>query len=129
MLIQYMKTEEIVKWFVLFIIAVKFAYSAAYYGNLIMTNISDDFAKDFKKYDPLILHWKHVTEFIFVLCMSILLIYHFYPTNGIIQQPIVVDKETRVLFLLYGFILIFSAKWTLFFDEKTLFIKFINKFK
>ena len=124
-----MKTEEIVKWFVLFIIAVKFAYSATYYGNLIMSSISDDFAKDFKKYEHVILHWKHVTEFIFVLCMSILLIYHFYPSRGTIQQPIIVDKETRVLFLLYGFILIFTAKWTLFFDEKTLFIKFIDKFK
>ncbi len=124
-----MKTEEIVKWFVLFIIVVKFAYSVTYYGNLIMSSISDDFAEDFKKYEDRILHWKHVTEFIFVICMSILLIYHFYPSNGTIQQPIMVDKETRLLFLLYGFILIFSAKWTIFFDEKTLFIKFINKFK
>ena len=124
-----MKTEEIVKWFVLFIIAVKITYSIAYYGNLILTSISDDFAKDFKKYEHHLSHWKHVTEFIFVLCMSILLIYHFYPDHGTIQRPILVDKETRLLFLLYGFILIFTAKWTIFFDEQTLFIKFINKFK
>jgi hypothetical protein len=124
-----MKTEEIVKWFVLFIIFVKFAYSVAYYGNLILTSISDDFAKDFKKYEHHLSYWKQVTEFIFVLCMSILLIYHFYPDNGSIQRPILVDKETRLLFLLYGFILIFTAKWTIFFDEQTLFIKFINKFK
>ena len=124
-----MKTEEIVKWFVLFIIAVKIAYSIAYYGNFILTSISDDFAKDFKKYEQPLSHWKHVTEFIFVLCMSILLIYHFYPSHDTIQRPIVVDKETRLLFLLYGFILIFTAKWTIFFDEKTLFIQFINKFK
>jgi hypothetical protein len=124
-----MKTEEIVKWFVLFIIFVKFAYSVAYYGNLILTSISDDFAKDFKKYEHHLSYWKHVTEFIFVLCMSILLIYHFYPDNGSIQRPILVDKETRLLFLLYGFILIFTAKWTIFFDEQTLFIRFINKFK
>ena len=124
-----MKTEEIVKWFVLFIIVVKFAYSATYYGHLILTSISDEFAEHFKQYEDRVLHWKHVTEFIFVICMSVLLIYHFYPSHGTIQQPIMVDKETRVLFLLYGFILILTAKWTIFFDEKTLFIKFINKFK
>jgi hypothetical protein len=124
-----MKTEVIVKWFVLFIIAVKVAYSIAYYGNLILTNISDDFAKDFKKYEHHLSYWKNATEFIFVLCMSILLIYHFYPDHGTIQRPIMVDKETRLLFLLYGFILIFTAKWMIFFDEDTLFIKFINKFK
>lgn len=124
-----MKNEEIVKWFVLFIIAVKLAYALAYYGNLILTNVSDDFAKDFKKYEHPLSYWKSVTEFIFVLCMSILLIYHFYPNKGTIQRPILVDKETRLLFLLLGFILIFTAKWTLFFDEKTFFIKFINKFK
>lgn len=124
-----MKTEEIVKWFVLFIIAVKFAYSVAYYGNLIITSISDDFAKDFKKYEADLFYWKQVTEFTFVLCMSILLIYHFYPSRDTIQQPILVDKETRLLFLLYGFILISTAKWTIFFDEQTLFIRLINKFK
>jgi hypothetical protein len=124
-----MKTEEIVKWFVLFIIVVKFTYSFAYYSNLILTSISDDFAKDFKKYEKQLFYWKQVTEFIFVFCMSILLIYYFYPTNGSIQSPILVDKETRLLFLLYGFILIFTAKWTIFFDEKTLFIRLIDKFK
>lgn len=124
-----MKTEEIVKWFVLFIVAVKFAYSFAYYGNLIITSISDEFSKEFKKYEDNLFYWKTVIEFIFGLCMSILLIYHFYPDKGSIQRPIMVDKETRLLFLLYGFILIFTAKWTIFFDEKTLFIRFINKFK
>jgi hypothetical protein len=124
-----MKKEELVKWFVLFIILVKFTYSFAYYSNLILTSISDDFAKDFKKYEKRLFYWKQVTEFIFVFCMSILLIYYFYPTNGSIQSPILVDKETRLLFLLYGFILIFTAKWTIFFDEKTLFIRFIDKFK
>lgn len=124
-----MKTEEIVKWFVLFIIVVKFAYSFAYYGNLIITSVSDEFSKEFKKYEDNLFYWKTIIEFIFGLCMSILLIYHFYPDKGTIQRPIMVDKETRLLFLLYGFILIFTAKWTIFFDEKTLFIRFINKFK
>ena len=121
-----MKTEEIVKWFVLFIIAVKAVYSVAYYSHLIIYNLSDDLADE---YDERILYWKHVTEFIFVVCMSVLLIYHFYPDHGTIQRPIMVDKETRLLFLLYGVILIFTADWTIFFNKDSYFIRILNKIK
>jgi len=121
-----MKSEEIVKWFVLFIIGVKSVYSIAYYSHLIISHTDETFAKE---YDDRILYWKKISEFIFVLCMSILLIYHFYPENGIIQRPILVDKETRLLFLLYGVILIFTAEWTVFFDKDSYFVRMINKFK
>lgn len=121
-----MKTEELVKWFVLFIILVKMVYSIAYYGHLIISNTSDELTE---KYDEDILYWKHVTEFIFVICMSVLLIYHFYPDHGTIQRPIMVDKETRLLFLLYGIILIFTADWTVFFDKDSYFVRILNKIK
>lgn len=121
-----MQTETIVKWFVLFIILVKIIYSIAYYSHIIISNISEELTDE---YDEDILYWKHVTEFIFILCMSILLIYHFYPDNGTIQRPIMVDKETRLLFLLYGVILIFTADWTIFFDKNSHFIQLINKIK
>lgn len=121
-----MKSEVFVKWFVLFIIGVKCVYSIAYYSHLIISHTNSTLAKE---YDGRILYWKHVTEFIFIFCMSILLIYHFYPENGIIQRPIMVDKETRLLFLLYGIILIFTAEWTVFFEEDSYFVRIINKFK
>ena len=121
-----MKSEVIVKWFVMFIIIVKIVYSITYYGHIIVSNTSDVLAE---KYDEIILYWKHVTEFIFILSMSVLLIYYFFPKQLFIQAPIVVDKETRLLFVLYGVILIFTADWTIFFDEDSHFVKFMNKIK
>ena len=122
-----MKSEQFVKWFVMFIILVKVVYSIAYYGNLVVSNISDTFSHE---YDEIILYWKHVSEFIFILSMSILLIYHFFPDRvSFIQKPILVDKETRLLFVLYGTILIFTADWTVLFDEDSQIIKIINKIK
>jgi hypothetical protein len=126
-----MKTETIVKWFVLFIILVKTAYSIAYYGHLIILNTSKTLADKFdKQFNDRLFYWKSVTEFIFVVCMSILLIYHFYPENGlVIQKPIIVDKETRLLFLTYGIILIFTANWTVLFDKDSYIIQIIDKLK
>ena len=126
-----MKTETIVKWFVLFIILVKTAYSIAYYGHLIIVNSSKTLASKFdKEFNEKLFYWKSVTEFIFVVCMSILLIYHFYPERGLaIQKPILVDTETRLLFLTYGIILIFSADWTVLFDKDSRIIKLIDKLK
>jgi len=122
-----MKSEQFVKWFVMFIILVKVVYSIAYYGNLVVSNISDTFSHE---YDEIILYWKHMSEFIFILSMSILLIYHFFPDRvSFIQKPILVDKETRLLFVLYGTILIFTADWTVLFDEDSQIIKIINKIK
>jgi len=120
-----MKSEVVVKWFVMFIIIIKIVYSITYYGHLIVSNTNNTLAEE---YDDDILHWKHVTEFIFTFSMSILLIYYFFP-HQLIQTPIVVDKETRLLFVLYGVILIFTADWTIFFDEDSHFVKFMNKIK
>ena len=121
-----MKSEQFVRWFVMFIIMVKVVYSITYYGNLVLSNTDDKFSH---KYDEIILYWKHVSEFIFILSMSILLIYHFFPDRSFIQKPILIDKETRLLFVLYGVILIFTADWTVLFDKDSHFVRFMNKIK
>ena len=56
------------------------------------------------------LFWRERTEFIFVVCMSLLLIYYFRPGH---MKPI--DSETSLLFFLFGWILIITAKWSDFF--------------
>lgn len=121
-----MKKEQFVRWFVVFIIMVKVVYSIAYYGNLVISNTDDTFSHE---YDELILYWKHVSEFIFIFSMSLLLIYYFFPRRVFIQKPILVDKETRLLFVLYGVILIFTADWTIFFDKESNFVRLMNKIK
>ena len=141
-----MKAETIVKHFVLFIILIKIVYSIAYFSHIVLDNydvftsyftstsdttikmIDKDFTSDLDKH---ILFWKEKTEFIFTVCMSLLLIYHFFPDHNFIHnyKPIVVDKESKVLFLLFGFILIFSAKWTILFDDDSDFVRLIHLFR
>ena len=51
---------------------------------------------------------KERLEIIFKFCMSVLLIYVFFPQRKV---PIPIDFEMRLLFYLFGFILLLTAKW------------------
>ncbi len=64
--------------------------------------------------DEEILYWKHRFEFIFVISMALLLIYLFNPTK---ERTTMIDHETSILLYLFGFVLIITAKWDLFFTE------------
>lgn len=68
--------------------------------------------------DNKILFWKERVEFVFVFLMSILLIYTFFPRRQIL---IPIDYEMRVLFFLFGFILILTAKWDTFIGESNVY--------
>ena len=70
--------------------------------------------------DKKILYWKERFEFIFIALMSILLIYVFNPRT---DRTILVDKQTKILLYLFGFILLITAKWDLFIKESPLFKK------
>jgi len=73
--------------------------------------------------DLKIVYWKNRVEFIFSLMMSCLLIYLFYPGRG--NKAITLDYETKLLLFLFGFILIITAKWSVFIKES----KFVKKVK
>ena len=59
-------------------------------------------------------YWKERIEFIFVILMSFLLIYLFNPRYN---NKVLLNFETNLLLYLFGFILIITAKWSLFFKE------------
>lgn len=65
-------------------------------------------------------YWKRRFEFIYIMCMSILLIYLFNPYQKTLP---LITKETRYLIFLFAFILITTANWSLFFKEPSLFIE------
>ena len=67
--------------------------------------------------DKKILFWKERFEFIFTALMSVLLIYIFNPRYNNIN---LIDKETKILFYLFGFVLIITAKWRIFFKQSPL---------
>jgi hypothetical protein len=56
--------------------------------------------------DKTIVYLKGKIEFMFVLLMSLLLIYLFNPR--VERSP---DKETKLLFFLFGIVLLITAKW------------------
>jgi L-asparagine transporter-like permease len=66
------------------------------------------------KTDKKVVYWKDRFEFIFIALMALLLIYLFNPRT---DRSVIIDKETKILLYLFGFILILTAKWEVFFKE------------
>ena len=75
--------------------------------------------------DKKIEYWKERFEFVFVFLMALLLIYLF---NTRSNRTIMIDHETKILLFLFGFVLIITADWGLFFRDSKLFknVKFIQ---
>lgn len=95
--------------FILFIIVIKLVFIVAAIGHVILTHTSTKF----DKYDDTLVYWKERTEFVFILTMAILLIYHFHPR----YQTKPISSETKLLFFLFGWVLIITAKWSIFIKE------------
>ena len=73
------------------------------------------------KTDKTIVFWKERLEFVFVILMSGLLIYLFNPRHN---RSILITHETKILLYLFGFILLITADWNVFFHESPFFKKF-----
>ena len=102
-----LKLEKSIDFLILFIIFVKIIFVITTIGHLIITHTNKG-----NKYDPKLVFWRERTEFIFTICMAILLVYHFRPNHNKY-----VDHETALLFFLFGLILIITAEWNLFINE------------
>jgi len=115
-----LKLESTLDYFVLFIIFIKVCFIVSSILYLFSSKVSKN-ANIKTKVSPKLLYWKERTEFIFIACMAVLLIYHFRPSK---TQPI--SRETSLLFFLFGWILLFTAKWNLFFTESPWYKQFVN---
>lgn len=105
-----LKFEQSIDYFVFFIILIKIVFMLSAIGHIYFSHSTKYNAK---KIDDKLLYFKERTEFIFIISMSILLIYHFNPRFS--KPPI--NEETSLLFFLFGWILILTAKWGLFITE------------
>ena len=106
-------------YFIFFIVLIKIIFVLSAIGHLILS-----FSKNSKlqqNLDPKLMYWKERTEFIFIASMAVLLIYHFKPGHS---KPI--EKEAALLFFLFGWVLLFTAKWDLFFTESKWYKKIIS---
>jgi len=104
------KFEKSIDYFLFFIVLIKVIFVVSAVGHLILSHSDSERAQ---KMDPKLVYWKERTEFIFIVSMSILLIYHFHPRLS--KKPI--NEETSLLFFLFGWILLFTAKWSVFIKE------------
>lgn len=114
-----LKFETSLDYFVFFIILIKIVFIISAIGHLFLSHSTSDKSS---KLDPKLVYWKERTEFIFIISMSILLIYHFHPRLS--KKPI--SEETALLFFLFGWILIFTSKWSLFFKEAPWYKKLVS---
>jgi hypothetical protein len=105
-----LKFDTTLDYLVFFIILIKIIFLISAIGHLIFSHAKSDKAA---KLDARFVYWKERTEFIFIASMAVLLIYHFHP--GLSKKSI--SEETALLFFLFGWILLFTAKWELFFTE------------
>ena len=120
-----MNLDTPIDFFVLFIVIIKIFFILTAIGNVILThvvkknatataaNAADKAAAAATAAKAAnLLYWKERTEFIFIICMAILLIYYFKPGTS---KPL--NRETGLLFFLFGWILIITAKWNIFFTQ------------
>ena len=104
------KLETSLDYFIFFIILIKIVFIISAIGHLILSHSTNSKAQNI---DPKLIYWKERTEFIFIVSMAILLIYQFHPRLS--KKPI--DQETSFLFFLFGWVLLFTAKWSIFIKE------------
>jgi len=115
-----LKFETLLDYFVFFIILVKIVFIISAIGHVFLshsTNLKANYI------DPKLVYWKERMEFVFIISMSILLVYHFNPRMS--RKPI--SEETGLLFFLFGWILIFTAKWSIFIHEAPWYQTLISK--
>lgn len=108
--IMEIKFEKEIDYLIFFIILVKIVFIISAIGHIYFSHST---IKQAKNIDDKLIYFKERTEFVFIISMSILLIYHFNPRFS--QKPI--NSETSLLFFLFGWILIITAKWGLFITE------------
>ena len=116
---NFFKFETTLDFFVFFIILIKIVFILSAVGHLFLSHASSNKAKQL---DPKFLYWKKRTEFIFIASMAILLIYHFKPGKN---KPI--SEETSLLFFLFGWILLITSEWNIFFKEAPWYKKIVSK--
>lgn len=107
---MHIKLETWLDYFIFFIILIKLVFIFSAIGHLIFSHAKNPKAQTLS---PKLLYWKERTEFVFIICMAILLVYHFNPRFA--KKP--VSEETALLFFLFGWILIFTSKWDIFIKE------------
>jgi hypothetical protein len=111
--------------FIYLIIGIKLLFLLSTVSNLFLTKIikNDELIE---KYSEKLHKIKEQTEFVFIFLTSLLLIAIFYPRQNNLKY---IDSHVKLLFYLFGWILIITAKWNLFFHESPILQKVTTSLK
>jgi hypothetical protein len=117
-----LKFEKTLDYFLFFIILIKIIFVGAAVGHLFFSHFYNEKTQ---LLDHKLLYWKERTEFVFIISMSILLIYQFHP----LLSKKHLDDETSLLFFLFGWVLFLTAQWSLFIKEAHWYERIVNSLK
>jgi hypothetical protein len=102
--------------YVIFVIIIKilfviFAVISKHYQNKIKNagNNNSEIQEYTQKYNWA-LYWKDRLEFFFLISTSIICIIIFYPFYS---DPIFIDRHTKILLFVYGFIVLITLNWNI----------------
>ena len=119
--------EKILEIIIYFTIFIKIVFLVSAIGDIFFAHYQKTSSRS-QDLELRFAYWKERSEFIFVFCMAILLIYIFNPRFNN-QKYITIHKNLGVLFYLFGFILLFTANWGLFIQESRIFKRLKNALK
>ena len=111
--------------FIYVIIGIKALFLLSTLSNIFLTKIVKD-NKLIQKYSHKLNKIKEQTEFAFIFLTSILMIAIFYPRQNNIKY---INEHVKLLFYLFGWILIITANWKLFFHESIVLQKITGSLK
>lgn len=111
--------------FIYFIIGIKTLFLFSTLSNLFLTKIIKNDSL-IKKYSDKLNKIKEQTEFAFIILTSLLLIAIFYPRQNNMKY---INNHVKLLFYLFGWILIITANWNLFFHESPILKKISDSLK
>ena len=105
-----MKTKNILNLYIYFIIFLKIIFILLALADFIIKHFYNTNV-NLMSIESKISFYKKRIEFIFIICMVILIIFIFSPRHN---RMIYLTKEMTILFYLFGFILLLTADWDLF---------------
>jgi len=100
--------------YIYLIILVKLGFISMAITGIYLKNKKKEKSASYKNVE----YWKERFEFIFTALMAVLLIYLFNPRANLSDK---LEREPKLLLYLFGFILLITAKWNVFFQESKLF--------
>lgn len=109
-----MKFDKWYDYFIVFILLTKLIYAILVIIHIYLKIKGEDGSD----YDLKIVFYKDQLEIIFIISMSILLLYLFYPRH---VKPPEIDAQSRLLLFVYGIIILFTLDWRKFIDENKIY--------